>query len=66
MKKFDKESDCLKHPSDWQYWQYRRCHCLGCERDALQHCLKVLKSHHMTKPGISALVEKTEEIAGIY
>ena len=31
-------------------------------RDALDYCLAVLKSHHMTRAGISALVRKTEMI----
>jgi len=31
-------------------------------RDALDYCLSVLKSHHMTKAGISTLVRKTEII----
>ena len=31
-------------------------------RDALDYCLAVLKHHHMTKPGISTLVQKTEKI----
>ena len=56
---------CEKHSGDWQYWKQNRMWCLGCERDALRHCLKVLKSRHMTKPGISTLVKETEERAGI-
>ncbi len=32
------------------------CH----EAMSLKHCLAVLKSHHMTKPGISELVRNTE------
>ena len=31
-------------------------------RNALEYCLVTLKSHHMTKPGISTLVRKTEDI----
>ena len=33
---------------------------------ALAYCLLTLKTHHMTKRGISALVKKTEEIAFLY
>jgi hypothetical protein len=31
-------------------------------RSAIQYCLRCLKSHHMTKPGISTPVRKTENI----
>lgn len=31
-------------------------------RDALDYCIAVLKQHHMSKPGISTLVKKTEQI----
>lgn len=31
-------------------------------KSALDLCLGCLKSHHMTKPGISTLVRKTEDI----
>ena len=60
------ESGCLKHSYIAEIRRNKRAYCVGCEREALRHCLKVLKSHHMTKPVISALVLKTEEIAGIY
>lgn len=29
-------AECLKHQSDWQYWERGRCHCLGCLRDSVQ------------------------------
>ena len=31
-------------------------------RNAIEYCLTTLKSHHMTKPGISTLVRKAEDI----
>lgn len=32
------------------------------ERDALRYCIDTLKSHHMTRPGISMLVAQTENM----
>lgn len=34
----------------------------GANQSAVHYCLGTLKSHHMTKPGISTLVRKTEDI----
>ncbi len=64
-KRSEMAGGCNEHSSEWQYWQAGQCHCLGCERAAFRYLLRKLKSHHRTKPGITTLIKKTEEMAGI-